>query len=59
MNITQPMNRDEAREQAIDWQAWQAEESLSYEEVLNWQAHFESVADQYELTEEFQENGII
>lgn len=59
MNITQPMNRDEAREQAIDWQAWQSEESLSYGELLAWQEHFESVARDYDLTEEFKENGIL
>lgn len=59
MNITQPMNRDEAREQAIDWQTWQAEESLSYSELIDWQDHFTSVAEHYDLVEEFTENGII
>ena len=59
MKITQPINRDEAREQAIDWQAWQAKQSLSYEEMLDWQEHFTSVAKHYDLTEEFEENGII
>lgn len=59
MKITQPINRDEAREQAIEWQQWQSEQSLSYEEMLNWQNHFESIARAYDLTEEFEENGII
>jgi hypothetical protein len=59
MNITQPMNRDEAREQAIDWQYWQSEQDLSYGELLDWQQHFESVAKAYDLTEEFKENGVI
>jgi len=59
MNITQPMNRDEAREQAIDWQAWQAEQSMSYDEIIKWQDHFKSVGEAYDLTEEFTENGVI
>lgn len=59
MKITQPMNKDEAREQGIDWQNWQAEQSLSYGELLEWQNHFETVAKKYNLTEEFRENGII
>lgn len=49
----------EAREQAIEWQQWQANQSLSYDEILTWQQHFESVAKEYDLTEEFEENGII
>ena len=59
MKITQPMNREEAREQAIDYQNWQSEQSLSYGELLEWQEHFESVGKDYDLTEEFQENCII
>lgn len=59
MKITQPMNEMEARDQAIEWQIWQADEALSYDEMLQWQNHFESVAKHYDLTEEFEENGII
>ena len=59
MKIIQPINVDEAREQAIDWQDWQSKQSLSYEELLNWQEHFVSVAKDYDLVEEFKENGII
>lgn len=42
MEITQAINIDEAREQAIEWQEY-----------------FESIAKEYNLTEEFEENGII
>lgn len=59
MKIIQAMNRDEAREQAIDWQDWQSKQSLSYDELLEWQAYFESIAKEYNLTDEFKENGII
>jgi hypothetical protein len=59
MNIIQAMNEREAREQAVEWQAWQANESLSYDEVLEWQAYFESIAREYDLIEEFKENGIL
>lgn len=59
MKIIQAMNRDEAREQAIEWQNWQSEQSLSYGEILQWQEYFESIAKEYDLTEEFKENGIL
>lgn len=50
---------EEARQQAIDWQTWQAEQSLSLGELAEWQAHFERLAKQFDLTDEFKENGII
>lgn len=59
MKITQAINKDEAREQAIEWQHWQSKQSLSYDEILQWQEYFESIAKEYDLTEEFEENGII
>lgn len=60
MQPTTPTTQEEARQQATDWQSWQAEQSLSYGAMLDWQNHFNAVAKQYpELTDEFKENGII
>lgn len=50
---------EQARDFATDWQRWQAEESLSYGELADWQAYFEELATRFDLTEEFKENGII
>lgn len=43
----------------MDWQHWQATQSLSYSEMNEWQEMFAILADKYGLTEEFKENGII
>lgn len=51
--------QEEAREMAIDWQDWQATQSLSYGEFAEWQDYFETLALKFDLTEEFKENGII
>ena len=50
---------EEARQFAIDWQNWQAEQSLSYGELAEWQAVFTTLAERFGLIEEFKENGII
>lgn len=51
---------DEARQEAIDYQAWASEQSLSYSELAEWQLHFECLARQFpNLVDEFKENGII
>jgi hypothetical protein len=57
--LTEPQSAEEARQQAIDWQHWASEQSMSYGELGNYQDHFERVAAKFGLTEEFQENGII
>ena len=59
MKMTTITSADEAREKAIDWQAWVSEQSLSYGELARWQNYFEEVAIIYDLEEEFKENGII
>lgn len=60
MQPTQPKTASEARQQAIDWQVWQADKSLSYGELLEWALHFQDVVDQYpKLRDEFIENCII
>lgn len=47
-----------AREAAIDWQDWQAEQNLSYGELADWQEHFEKLGRRYGLLKEFRENAI-
>lgn len=49
----------EAQDQAIAWQKWVSEQSLSYGEFADWQHYFEKLANEFDLTEEFKENGII
>jgi len=50
---------EEARQYAIEWQQWASEQSLSYSELAIWGEIFTELADRYNLTEEFRENGII
>lgn len=49
----------EARDKAIEWQNWASERALSYGETAEWQAYFEKLGEEFNLTEEFRENGII
>lgn len=57
--INQIETEDEARDIAIEWQDYASEESLSYAELADWQAYFEKLGNEFGLTEEFKENGII
>jgi hypothetical protein len=49
----------EAIAYAQEWQAWQAEQSLSYMELAHWQEYWNTIGYQFDLLEEFKENGII
>lgn len=51
--------KEEARDYAIGWQAWVAEQNLSYGELAEWQEFFTRLADKFDLIEEFKENEII
>jgi hypothetical protein len=51
--------QDDARQFAIDWQVWQAEQSLSWGELAEWGEIFERLANEYDLVDEFKENGLI
>ncbi len=51
--------KEQARKTAIEWQNWQADQSLSYGELNYWQNYFEKLAKKFDLIEEFKENGII
>lgn len=63
MNLPDPTiveTADEARDLAIDWQHWQADNPLYMSEVADYQAYFEQLANKFpELREEFEENAII
>jgi hypothetical protein len=59
MNKQQPKTKEEARQYAIDYKNWQSEQSLSYGEMAEWSDIFTELADRFDLTEEFKENGII
>lgn len=51
--------KEEARQHAIDWQNWSSEQSLSYGELGAWQDYFSTIAIEFNLIDEFKENGII
>lgn len=51
--------KSEAKQIAIDWQNWLSGKSVSYGEILAYQEYFTNVANKFDLTEEFKENGII
>jgi hypothetical protein len=52
---------NEARDMALDWQTWMAEQQdLSYGDLVDWAAYFGELSVKFpELAEEFSENGII
>lgn len=54
-----PTTQEEARQYAIDWQQWASEQDLSMQEVANWGMYFAGIAEEFDLVEEFEENGII
>lgn len=51
--------QDQARQYAFDKQAELSERDLSYSEIATAQAELERLAEEFNLTEEFKENGII
>lgn len=51
--------KEQARQYAIDWQQWMSEQNLSYMELAHWQEYFNTIGYQFNLIEEFKENGII
>ena len=50
---------DEARELAISWQAWQADMALGIGDLAEFADYFSELAERFDLTDEFRENGII
>ena len=59
MEKQHPKTKEEARQYAIEWQQWASEQDLSYGELAEWGAEFERIGREFDLTEEFKENGII
>ena len=60
MDIEQSINtRHEAEQYAIDWQNWQSNQDLSYAELADWGDRFRELAEEFDLSDEFKENGII
>jgi hypothetical protein len=57
--IGQVTTEDAARSIAIDWQEWQSNQQLSYGELGFYAHYFEQLADKFNLTDEFKENGIL
>lgn len=51
--------KDQARQEAIDFQHWAGEQNLSQDELIEYQHYFKKLAKKYHLTKEFRENGII
>ena len=51
--------KDEARQQAKDWQSDFSNRSMSWAELMNAGTHFEKLGKKFNLTKEFEENGII
>lgn len=52
-------SKGDAEDFAIQWQDWQSSQTLDYEEVAKWQNYFEALATEFDLKEEFKENGLI
>lgn len=52
-------SKDEAQQLAVDWQAWQSEQSLSYSELVDWTDLFVKLGKKFGLMGEFRENGIV
>lgn len=51
--------KEDARVFAINFQEWQSEQNLSYTEIFKWHNVFVELGKKFDLTKEFEENGII
>lgn len=50
---------DQAEQLAKDWQQWQSEQALSMNDLIEWYDLFTKLGEQFNLTDEFTENGIL
>lgn len=64
--ILKAQTKEEARQYAIDWQYWFTkqneigkEPTLYQNDLIEWQTALETLADKFDLLEEFKENGIL
>lgn len=53
------MNKEKARQEAINWQNNFDKHNYSWSELANWNGYFTYKAHKYGLVQEFRENGII
>lgn len=52
------MAKENARNQAIEWERDSDLFNFSYDELICWQEYFEKIGRKYGLLTEFRENGI-
>jgi len=52
-------SKEQARQYGIDYQKYASENNLSYGEILHFQNKLKTLAEKFDLVEEFEENGII
>lgn len=57
--ISKIKSKEEARDEAIEWQNWASNQNLSYGELAQYQNYFTKLARKFGLLREFKENGII
>jgi len=50
---------EQARQCAVEYQSWASEHNLSYGELAEHHCYLTSLAEKFNLLEEFKENGII
>lgn len=59
INIKDIKDEGTARQFAMDYQNWVSNESISYEECIEYNSYFTDLGNKFNLIEEFKENGII
>lgn len=59
MKKTYAEQKQNARQRAIDWQEWQAGQSLSQGEYADFENYFTRLGRRFGLLREFKENAII
>jgi hypothetical protein len=59
IDINEIKTQGEARSLGIEFQNWASNNSLSYGELINYQNDLKTIAEKFDLIEEFKENGII
>lgn len=59
MGKTYAEQKENARQRAIDWQYWQAEQALSQGEYADYANYFTRLGRRFGLLREFKENAII
>jgi len=51
--------KEQAQKIAMNWQGWASCQSLSYDELAQYQSYFETLGYKFNLISEFKENCII